>query len=643
MPYPENKSENYTNFGGMNEKASRYLLGANEFLNLVNFNSIKTGSLTKDDGSTQYISATFNASVYGLYEYNRFQENYGTPSYIPNSSQLVLTTATAAYGISNGSPLTIYNYQNLFFGQSLNTNGKFDFTTFQNTLYACDGNHFLKYNSISAYAYGIPKLYPPLGGASQINIGGLTGYISIATALYNVNGLIGPARFASYLIQGTSGATAFFVPMSTTTWTGTSFSPADYGCTYKLIWAKQLSDLNYTLLEAAIPYDQATFVITTNSFTFATAGFTTLPFSSAGFTQPNDYIGAWAQRQNYGADTHIDYDQPKYLEIFNNSLVSSGLNSAPSDVFISDVGEPEVVQFDSSFEVRTNDGDIITGLKTFFNRLLLFKQRSFHVLTGDGINNYSVTELSGEYGALSNRAICIWEQKCWFLDRRGIAEYNGANVQIISHKMEETFKSMNLESAASEAVMIHVKDKNEVWTCIPANGATLNNTVVIYDYVADAWRKREGLNNPSITLTKLSGATAGANPFFTGYQPVYGGYSGSINVIGQSYFMDNSAGITCIAKSRYLNNLGNSVEKMFRRLYLDADVVSGQTLAVGINFYTNQGTMAVYSATMLMTEFQKRIDFGLSGKDLAVEFIYNQNAPFRINGFTIEYRFQRAV
>lgn len=644
MPQPIDKSENYTNFGGINEKASQYLLGPNEFINISNFSNEKTGSLTKDYGTTYYIGTTFSSPIYGLFEYARFSVgNSGSSlnAFFPTFTQVMISNQTAMYGMTGGVPLNIFTYQKLSAGSSITSVGKFDFTTFQNTLYACDGSQFLKYNSVSAYAYGIPKLMRNEAfGAQQVNVGGLTGYINYAMSLYNNYGLIGPAFFGSYLITGSSGATSLFIGMNTNTNFGYSFSPANYGCTYKLVWAKQLGDIDYSLIQAAIPYDQATFILTANSFTASAAGFTTFPFSSIGFTQPVDYIGAWNYRFNYDPNgVYANTATPTCLEIFNNQMVMSGVADQPSTVFISDIGQPEIVQFDSGFEVRTNDGDVVTGLKTFFNQLLIFKNFSFHSLRGDNFSNYQLTQLSGEYGALSNRAICVWEQNCWFLDRKGVCSYNGANVQIVSQKMSETFKSMNLTSAASEAIIIHVKEKYEVWVCIPINGSTTNNCVVIYDYVADSWRKREGIAASALLQTITSGSGAKLPQF----QTIYGGYSGQIGLFGSTFYTDGANGMTCIARTRYLNNLGNSVTKQFRRLFLDCDTQTGVTLNIGINFYTNQSTMAAYSTTMSLGAFQNRIDFGLPAKDLAVEFVYNSNYPLRINGFTIEYRFQRAV
>lgn len=82
---------------------------------------------------------------------------------------------------------------------------------------------------------------------------------------------------------------------------------------------------------------------------------------------------------------------------------------------------------------------------------------------------------------------------------------------------------------------------------------------------------------------------------------------------------------------------------MFRRLYVDAAIPSGSTYDILVNFYTDQGTTAALSMTMTISEFQKRLDFGLPAKDMSVEFVYSEGNFLKLNGYTIEYRFQRSV
>jgi len=184
---------------------------------------------------------------------------------------------------------------------------------------------------------------------------------------------------------------------------------------------------------------------------------------------------------------------PRYLEIYNNQLFMAGFSSALSTFYFSDIGEPEGVPPENFVEVRTNDGDRITGMANFLGSLLVFKERSFHVLSGDNPTNFLLREISNQYGCLSNRAVVNFEDRILFLDRKGIVEYNGANIRVISNPIESVFLGMNLTAAKDNAVAIHNRLSNQAWFAIPCDGSTENNCVIVYDYLLDAWTIFEGV------------------------------------------------------------------------------------------------------------------------------------------------------
>jgi len=67
------KSESYQNLGGINLKASPFLTGPQEFLNLVNFDFQTPGSLTKDTAQLEYLTQSYTGSIQSLYEYNKLE------------------------------------------------------------------------------------------------------------------------------------------------------------------------------------------------------------------------------------------------------------------------------------------------------------------------------------------------------------------------------------------------------------------------------------------------------------------------------------------------------------------------------------------------------------------------------------------
>jgi len=342
---------------------------------------------------------------------------------------------------------------------------------------------------------------------------------------------------------------------------------------------------------------------------------------------------SWTFKNGY--NPYISNFYPQFLSVFDNRLFCAGFSSAPSTVVFSDVKEPEGYLPENSFEVRTNDSDYITAMKAYQTRLYIFKKNSFHVLSGDSPANFFVQEISNIYGCLNNRCVVIFENVMFFLDRKGVIEYTGSNISFVSTKIQPIFDRMNYSSALTEACAAHDKLRNQVLFAIPIDESTTNNITVVYDYVANAWTYHQGYN--ASIFAEIQGRNTIKRLF-------NGDYNGRVNWFSASFLSDNGSAITLSYKTRYLHDLGDSVQKQFRRLYVNADQLSA-TLSNKINFYQDYGTSIVLATTLNLGAFQERIDYGISAKSLAYELISvnTTSSPLKINGFTIESRMQRKV
>lgn len=326
---------------------------------------------------------------------------------------------------------------------------------------------------------------------------------------------------------------------------------------------------------------------------------------------------------------------PQFLEVYDNRLFCAGFSSAPSTVWFSDVKEPEGYLPTNNFEVRTNDSDYITAMKTYQTRIYFFKINSFHVLVGDNPANFFMQEISNQYGCLNNRCVVQFENLLYFLDRKGIIEYTGSNISFASIKIQPIFDRMNYTSALTEACGVHDKLRNQILFAIPIDGSTTNNITIVYDYIAKAWTTHTGYN--ASIFAEIKGYNTTKRLF-------HGDYNGRVNWFSASFLSDNGSGITLSYKSRFLHDMGDSVQKQFRRLYVNADPI-GTTLSNKINFYQDYGTSIVLGTTLNLGAFQDRIDYGISAKSLAFEMISlnTSSNPLRIHGFVIESRMQRKV
>lgn len=691
MPNPRFKGDNYSNFGGINVKVSPYQQGPQEFLDLKNLDFNIPGALTSRYGSTQYIqtSANFTGQIQSLGEFVRLS---GSSMVVTSVSGGIWVGATTGQFqglslMSVGSTVSVSTgiaqvYQNLA-GTSLfvvtdfasnpdqtfpyfpsptpqfasaanphSANG-LDYVTFVNYLFMCDGTKFLKFDGVTTSLVGLP---------GAMAVGGLTGSVGvgsggIAPSLFvpgtftrvfgqyvNARGFMGPIwplAAVDYTTQsGASvhaelGSTNISIAINVAT-------PLAYGISgVNVFYNVQSPFSGYTYSMPGVSIMQLDSFHPLSSGVYAASGSTITAVSA--FVKSNDVLSVTGRMNDYlplgisnmgpSADTQVAAFFPRYMEIYSNRLFLAGFSTQLSTVWFSDTGEPEGYQADWNFEVRTNDGDRITALKAYGGNLAIWKFNSFHILSGDSPANFFVKELSDEYGCVSNRATEIFNDQLVFLDRKGIMRFNGAGLDCLSDKIQPVIDSINFVAATDNATMVHDKTKNQILLGVPVNGATFNNLTIVYDYLIGAWTTYDSYNPAVFAI--MQGRLGQRGVF-------YGGYSGMLFNFGASLFGDNGVGFTCYLKTRFLHDMGESVSKQFRRLYLNTAPVASVTLPIQINFYQDYGASIVYSATMYQNAIQNRIDFGIPAKSLSFDLARNTpSLPIQIHGFAMEYRFQR--
>jgi hypothetical protein len=644
--YPKQKSECYTNFGGIDVKSSQYVTDITEFLNLKNVDFRVVGSLSSDSGSTAYTTVNSTLPILGVADYFSQSLSTGSTDYIFGGTVTIV-------GVDQQNVCDCTGGTFLPLMHSRVTGGVLNPTSFvlANSLYGCNGIDAWTYQgSTVAWQFSLGKPFIRSANPSpQYNAGtSLVGSLSVYYALLRQDGFYGPVNTAGFSTTGSNSI--FFYPASgpdlniaLTGNPGSPLSPANvsfgsFGLSGIQMWLQFNNGPIYAKTSLlGITTGQPLGV----SFAadYATNGWSI----NAAIPNPSDFQGAFVY--GLGSTQGSDNSQalgsnPNVQEYFYNQLFSAGFGSSfRSRVIFSNAGTPEQADYRNFFDVAPNDPNGVSAMKAYFTQLAIFKPDSSWALSGTGPETFSLSQVSPIYGCIAKRAACVWNQKLWFLDKQGICEWNGANTSVISTKVQTFFERMNVSVAALSAIMVHVKERNEVWTAIPIDGSSFNNIIIIYDYVAQAWRTR---TCPPGNLTEMNVLSLGsAKP-----KNYFGTYSGMIGTFGNSFIGDNGAGFTSVIKTGFQSEMGNSVTKMFRRLFVDATVPAGQTQAIQVNFYADHSTTAAYQTTMVIsnTPSQQRIDFGIPGKSLSVEFIYNGNGGFlQLNGYTIEFRFQRSV
>lgn len=673
LTYDKRSEQHYYNQKGINQKGSKYTLDNAQATDLKNLDFFVPNAWTKREGYTQVISPVgLTEPVTMIYEY----EKLNGESFMLLSSNNVLykKTGLSATPLSTGWGGT----------QCI------DALTFVNRAWVANGVKMQSFDGTSTMPFGLPVVdtgatnlfnntllngvtlpFTVMGVTSQ-SWSGVVNLTNIKTILYAAYRFIraddywGPLSFThniypispfsrdvSAVWQGTTQGNYGGNVTLAISFSG-AITPANQGITAIALYlaidtftnapqiGRQIDGVgggsldNFAGLQPSI--DPTLF----RFFTYIPAGFsngvvfisgitswTGQILNNDGFTIPHLAFSGMAFNF-FGTYT------PRYIEISDNRMMTAGFSAAPSSIWFSETGEPEVFEPESVFEVRTNDGDRVTAIKDFQNELMIFKQRSFHKLIGDSPDNYQAVQLSTEYGCLSNKAVVEFNNMLLFLDEKGIVQFTGADWMIISAPIEDVFRRMNVTAALDKAVGVHNALRNQVWFSIPVDGSTQNNLTVVYDYLMGAWTLFDGFRPSSLAPIKGD---------LNVRRTHMGTYSGMVHHFSPTFVADNGSGFTCYALTKFDSPDGQNVENMYRQLFLDVSTVSGGTGVVDCRVFSNYDSSVVRATfAIYQSEFQTRRDFGVPGKSVGFDFKhFSSTHAITMYGYTVRRRYLRDV
>ncbi len=127
----------------------------------------------------------------------------------------------------------------------------------------------------------------------------------------------------------------------------------------------------------------------------------------------------------------------------------AGVSDAQTTLYYSDAGLPDV--WPTNNFIGCNPKDTITGLTQYNDRVVVFGKTSFGIILGTTSDDFRYTDVSPNIGCVDNRSIqtitVLGVPKLQWLSALGIYQWDGANLQFISDKINNLLK-FNIQQAS---------------------------------------------------------------------------------------------------------------------------------------------------------------------------------------------------
>jgi len=205
---------------------------------------------------------------------------------------------------------------------------------------------------------------------------------------------------------------------------------------------------------------------------------------------------------------------------FQGSLFLNGGSTDSQTLYFSNPQKPDQFSAFDFITVGNSEGGGITGLHTYYNTLLVFREKAIDVVTGS-YPNFQLTQVSRNIGTTAaNTITTIPELGVLFLSDDGVYIFSGggagvyggavAQIQKISNPIHKTIKSLN-KAVLSRATASY-STKFREWHCYFAQeGSEKPNIGIVYHTDKKGWSLRKDTPVGCLTSDRAGNLIFGHN------------------------------------------------------------------------------------------------------------------------------------
>ena len=158
----------------------------------------------------------------------------------------------------------------------------------------------------------------------------------------------------------------------------------------------------------------------------------------------------------------------------------------PSFIFYSDSGLPEQMSSALQYlDVSSTDGTSITGLFTFADSLVVFKENSVWQITALADGSPVLTPVDESIGSVSPRASVLAYERLVFVGTQGVYQFDGASIRPLSESLNEWWRNVYGAGLRTATSWLDERERR-LFISLQSGPDELNDMVVCYHYQLDA-------------------------------------------------------------------------------------------------------------------------------------------------------------
>jgi len=202
-------------------------------------------------------------------------------------------------------------------------------------------------------------------------------------------------------------------------------------------------------------------------------------------TLDNDVAPTWTTAS---AGTDVSPPTGKYGAIVDQRLFIAGNDTYKSDIYYSEQLFPDIFKTGTDYEqVRPDDGDVITFIKTLLGILRVGKTNSIQSFyTKGAVGAWYISDPFTSVGCPAPYTAIVTPKGLFYLSWDNIYNFNGQYANPISEGVTNNIRDISKVNIG-ECVASYLGNEYRLSYVSDASGGTINNRVLIYDIIKDAY------------------------------------------------------------------------------------------------------------------------------------------------------------